>query len=202
MDPPWAAAFSRPHPPWAPQRAAGGSLLQLSEPLLPSYSSPFTDCGVCRALSLVFFSFLFLTAAIQWFSSFLKYILIEVLLLLVMAQFWPAVGLFWSLLTLAVPDMEASPCQLLLLRKINKKINRPFFCSVYLGGVYKYTYEGICMYFSREDKFLGLDSLPESCRKSNKKKETSGFYIQKCLSPSYFLHIQYEALNGQYFTGS
>lgn len=47
-----------------------GICAQLLEHFLPTF--PFTGNGVCRALSLVFFSLLFLTSAIQWFSSFLK----------------------------------------------------------------------------------------------------------------------------------
>lgn len=49
-----------------------GISAQLLEHLLPTHSFPFTDHAVCRALSLVFFSLLFLISAIQWFSSFLK----------------------------------------------------------------------------------------------------------------------------------
>ena len=62
--------------PWSSPQAAVESLLQHLKDLVLSF---LTDLGVCRAVSFTF-SHSSLTAAVQHFSPFLKYVVTEVLL--------------------------------------------------------------------------------------------------------------------------
>lgn len=109
-----------------------------------STSSPsfFTDFGVCRIVSLTFFSFLSLTAIVQWILPFVKYVFREVP---PASLFGSALSRGGSLLELAgtssvlhsgrqplVPSNRGYLCSLLITKILPRKTNRVLLNRLWL----------------------------------------------------------------------